>query len=102
MFEDNKGAIDIAKTPLSSSNSKPIDVRYHVLRELVAEGDLSVKWLRAKYQQSDILTIAVARERFEKHRVFCWGYRFSFRCRMFLVDISEACWLIKRQGRCSM
>ena len=37
VFEDNKGAIDSAKTPLSSSNSKHIDVRYHFLRELVGK-----------------------------------------------------------------
>ena len=29
VFEDNKGAIDLAENPLSSSNSKHIDVRYH-------------------------------------------------------------------------
>ena len=29
VYEDNKGAIDFAKKPLSSSNSKHIDVRYH-------------------------------------------------------------------------
>ena len=34
VYEDNKGAIDFAKNPLSSSNSKHMDVRYHFLREL--------------------------------------------------------------------
>ena len=33
VFEDNKGAIDLAKKPLSSSNSNHIDVRYPLLRE---------------------------------------------------------------------
>ena len=46
VFEDNKGAIILAKNPLSSSNSKRIDVRYHFLRELLGTGDLSVKYLR--------------------------------------------------------
>ena len=31
-FEDNIGAIDFAKNPLSSSDSKHMDVRYHLLR----------------------------------------------------------------------
>ena len=31
VFEDNKGAINLAKNPLSQSNSKHIDVRYHFL-----------------------------------------------------------------------
>ena len=40
VYEDNKGAIDLAKNPLSSSNSKHIDARYHFLRELAASGDI--------------------------------------------------------------
>ena len=67
MFEDNKGAIDLAKNSLSSSNSKNVDVRYHFLRELVRRRDLSVKYLRTEDQHADILTKAVARENFEKH-----------------------------------
>ena len=35
LFEDNEGAIQIAKHPVSNSNSKHIDVRHHFLRELV-------------------------------------------------------------------
>ena len=35
VFEDFKGAIDLAKNPLSSLNSKHIDLRYHFLRELM-------------------------------------------------------------------
>ena len=73
VFEDNKGAIDLAKNPLSSSNSKHIDVRYHFLRELVGKGDLCVKYLRTEDQHADILTKAIARESFEKHRDFLLG-----------------------------
>ena len=32
MAEDNEGAIQIAKHPISNSNSKHIDVRHHFLR----------------------------------------------------------------------
>ena len=35
LFEDNEGAIEIAKHPISNSNSKHIDVQHHFLRELV-------------------------------------------------------------------
>ena len=74
MFEDNKGAIDLAKNPLSSSNSSNhIDVRYHFLRELVGTGDLSVKHLRKDDQHADILTKAIGKERFEIHRDFLLG-----------------------------
>ena len=42
VHEDNKGAIDLAKTPLNSSSSKYIDVRLHFLREMAASSDISV------------------------------------------------------------
>ena len=71
VFEDNKGAIDLAKNPLSSSNSKHIDVRYHFLRELVGTGGLSVKYLRTDDQHANILTKAIGKERFEKTAIFC-------------------------------
>ena len=73
MFEDNKRAIDVVKNPLSSSNSKHIDVRYYFLRELVGKGDLCVKYSRTEDQHADIFTKAIARERFEKHRDFLLG-----------------------------
>ena len=73
VFEDNKGAIDIAENPLSSSNSKHIDVRYHFLRELIASGDISVKYLQSGEQHADILTKAIERENFEKHSDFLLG-----------------------------
>ena len=72
VFEGNKWAIDLAKNPLGSSNSKHIDVRYHSLRELVGKGDLCMKYLRTEDQHADILTKAVAREGFDKHGDFSW------------------------------
>ena len=73
MYEDNKGAIDLAENPLSLSNSKHVDVRYHFLRELAASGDISVQYLRTEDQLADILTKAIGRESFERHRDFLLG-----------------------------
>ena len=70
VLEDNKGAIGLAKKPLNSSNSKYIDVRYHFLRDLVRKGDLSVKYLKTEEEHADIITKAIGRESFEKHRDF--------------------------------
>ena len=39
VFEDNQGALQLSKNPVSNSNSKHIDVRHHFLRELVRQGD---------------------------------------------------------------
>ena len=73
VFEDNKRAIDLAKYPLSSSNSKHIDVKCHFVRELVGTRDLSAKYLRTEYQHADILTKAIDKENFEKHYDFLVG-----------------------------
>ena len=42
IFEDNQGAAQLSQNPVSNSNSKHIDVRHHVLRELVRQGGVSV------------------------------------------------------------
>ena len=82
VYEDNKGAIDFAKKPLSSSNSKHIDVRDHFLRELAASGDISVPFPRSEYQHADIFTKAIGRESFERHRDLLFrqglGFRYFF------------------------
>ena len=72
VFEDNQGTKDLAENPLSSSNSKHIDVRHHFLRELVSNGDISVEYLNTK-EHADILTKALSRESFEVHRDFLIG-----------------------------
>ncbi|CAM9132786.1 unnamed protein product [Sphacelaria rigidula] len=50
VFDDKKGAIDLAEKRLSSSNS---------IRELVASDDISVKYLQSEEQHAGILTKAI-------------------------------------------
>ena len=59
MYEANRGAIDSAENPLSSSNSKYIDVPHHILREMPSSGDISVRYVQADDQHADILTTAL-------------------------------------------
>ena len=73
VYEDNRGAIDVAKNPLSSSNSKHIGVGYHFLGELTASGDISVQYLRSEDYHADILTKAIGRESFKRYRNFFSG-----------------------------
>lgn len=44
-FQDNVGTIYVAEDPLSSSKSKHIDPRFHLLREPSTSGDTPVKGL---------------------------------------------------------
>ena len=70
VFEDNQGALQLSKNPVSSSNSKYIDVRHHFLRELVRQGDGSVNHVPSEYQHADILTKVLAFDLFAIHRRF--------------------------------
>ena len=70
IFEDNQGAVQLSQNPVSNSNSKHIDVRHHVLRELVRQGGVSVSHVPSAYQHADILTKALASDLFVVHRRF--------------------------------
>ena len=48
VLEDNEGAIALEENPLSSSRSKNIDVRHHILRNLAEEGVIEVTHVRSE------------------------------------------------------
>ena len=53
VFEDNQGALQLSKNPVSNSNSKHIDVRHYFLRELVRQGGISVNHVLSECQHAD-------------------------------------------------
>ena len=70
VFEDNQGALQPSKNPVSNSNSKHINVRHHFLREPVRHGDVSANHVPSKNQHADILTKVLAFDLFAIHRRF--------------------------------
>ena len=68
VFEDNGGAVQLAKNPITNSNSKHIDVRHHFIRELVGRREVSIIHVPSLFQHADFLTKAISRESFEFHR----------------------------------
>ena len=71
LFEDNQGVLQLSKNPVSTPNSKHIDVRHHFLRELVCQGDIIiVNHVPSEYQHADILTKVLAFDLFAIHRRF--------------------------------
>ena len=75
VLEDNAGAIALADNPISSSNSKHIDVRHHFLRELVDKMKIEVEHVGSEEQHADVLTKALPRATFEVHRDFLLGIK---------------------------
>ena len=71
VFEYNQGAVQLAQNPVTSSNSKHIDVRHHFLRELVRQRDIKVVvQVLSEFQHADILTKALAYDLFAFRRKF--------------------------------
>ena len=73
VLEDNEGAIALAENPISSSNSKHIDVRHHFLRELVENEKITVEHVSSEDQHADSLTKALPSVAFIAHRNFLLG-----------------------------
>ena len=70
IFEDNKGAIQMAVNPVTKSNSKHIDVRHHFLREHVENGEFKISHVESKYQHADFSTKPLAKDAFRFHTNF--------------------------------
>ena len=75
VFEDNQGALQLSKNPVSNSNSKHIDVRHHFLRELVRQGDIIVNHVPSEDQHAGILTKGLPFDLFAIHRRFLMNLR---------------------------
>jgi hypothetical protein len=68
IYEDNNGAIELAKNPKFHNRTKHIDVAYHFTRERVASNELSVIHCPTEEMLADIMTKGLGRIKFEKFR----------------------------------
>ena len=64
LFEDNKGARDLAYNPEHHSRSKHIDRRHFYVRELVESGDLVVPYVKTDENMADFFTKPLPAKRF--------------------------------------
>ncbi len=68
VFSDNKSAICIANNPITHKHSRHIDRRLHWLREQCLAGTLKVVFISTDVNVSDIMTKALRRDLFRRHR----------------------------------
>ena len=80
VFEDNRGALQLSKHPVSNSNSKQIDVCHYFFRELVRQGDISVNHFPSEYQHADISRKVLAFDFFAIHRRFFINLCYLWSC----------------------
>jgi hypothetical protein len=65
IYCDNTSAINISKNPVMHSKTKHIPIKYHFLRERVAEKNIRVEYVGTKEQVADIFTKPLPWEAFE-------------------------------------
>jgi hypothetical protein len=65
IYCDNTSTISISKNPMMQSKTKHIPIKYHFLREQVAEKNIRVEYVGTKEQVEDIFKKPLPRESFE-------------------------------------
>jgi hypothetical protein len=74
LFEDNKGAIELAKVPKMRPRTKHLNIKYHFFRQYVQQGILQVIHVAGTEQVADIFTKALDLLTFQKHRRRIMGW----------------------------
>jgi hypothetical protein len=70
VFEDNSGALELARLPKLRPRTKHINVCYHHFRRHVCKGLIKIFPINTKDQIADALTKALAQNDFQRHRRF--------------------------------
>ena len=63
-FEDNSGALELARLPKMRPRTRHINVKYHHFREAVAKGRITVQYVSTTRQLGDALTKNLPRDLF--------------------------------------
>ena len=74
VFEDNSGAIEIAKENKNRPRTKYLNCRLHHFRTYVDNGEISKHKIGTYYQPADILTKPLNEDDFTRHRMRMMGW----------------------------
>lgn len=69
LYEDNSGAIAIAKYGNFTKNSKHIEVQYHYINESYEKGLIDIVKIDSKFNLADMLTKSLDKTKFLKNRI---------------------------------
>lgn len=67
VYVDNQGSIKMAKNDASGNRTKHIDIKYHLVRDLLNEGKFKLSYCPSNDMVADILTKPLAKVLFQKH-----------------------------------
>jgi hypothetical protein len=65
VYEDNQGAIALAKNPEFHKRTKHIDIRYHFVREKVEDGQVCLQYCPTQDMLADIMTKPIPAVQFD-------------------------------------
>lgn len=73
IWDDNQGCIAMAKNPTQHKRTKHIDIRFHFVREVVARGDIKLRYIGTEDQVADLLTKSVPKGTMQRLRPMLLG-----------------------------
>lgn len=73
-FEDNSGALELARAPRMRPRTKHINIKYHHFRSHISNGRISIQAIDTKQQIADCFTKAVTQDLFLKFRLAIMGW----------------------------
>ena len=68
IYEDNQGTIALAENPEFHRRSKHIDIRYHWIRDAIAQKQITVDYVSTQEQAADGLTKALSVKAFQEFK----------------------------------
>ena len=74
VFEDNNGALELAKTPRLRPRTKHISLKYHHFRDQVKNGKVKIEAIDTKIQIADIFTKPLPKDQFQTLRKLFLGW----------------------------
>ena len=74
VFEDNNGALSLARSPRMTPRTKHYGIKYHFFCENVVKGDIKLLKVESANQRADIFTKGLVQAIFEKLRMLLMGW----------------------------
>ena len=73
VFNDNQGAIALAKNPINHFKSKHIDIRYHYVREYLNRNNVPLNYVPSNENYADVFTKPPRKEMLKNFRSYIFG-----------------------------
>ena len=67
VYEDNRGAIFLAKNRQVVIRTKRIDICHHFLKDMVEDNDIDIHYVWSEYKPTEIMTNNTLEEDFSRH-----------------------------------